>query len=221
MNVAGEKSATTPGILQNGLILAAVAAVCTALVALTFYSTKETIAANEQAYIEQSLTPVLSGISFDNSLPASAYTIRPPHELPGKEIAIVYRARNNGVPVAAVFDVTAPDGFSGPIRMLIGIDAKGVVTGARAIQHKETAGLGDQIEASRSDWIHQFAGTSLDAPPRSAWTIRRDGGAFDQMTGASVTSRAAVNAINQTLQYFEGNREAIFAAQADTELGHD
>jgi electron transport complex protein RnfG len=221
MNAPAGKSAATPGILQNGLILASVAAVCTALVALTFYSTEEQIAANEQAYIEQSLTPVLSGISFDNNLPASALTIRPPHELPGNEYAIVYRALNKGVPVAAVFEVTAPDGFTGPIKMLIGIDAAGVVTGVRAIQHKETAGLGDQIETSRSDWIYQFEGTSLDAPVRSAWTIRRDGGAFDQMTAASVTSRAAVNAINQTLQYFESNREAIFAAQADSESGHD
>jgi electron transport complex protein RnfG len=95
------------------------------------------------------------------------------------------------------------------------------VTGARAIRHQETAGLGDQIETSRSDWIHQFAGTSLDAPVRNQWTIRRDGGVFDQMTSASVTSRAAVNAINQTLQYFEGNREAIFAALADSESDHD
>jgi electron transport complex protein RnfG len=221
MNEPATRDAAAPGILKNGLILAAVAAVCTSLVALTFYTTKEKIDANEQAYIEQSLTPVLSGIAFDNSLPASAHTIRPPHELPGNEMAIVYRAMNKGVPAAAAFEVTAPDGFSGPIRMLIGIDANGVVTGARAIRHKETAGLGDQIETSRSDWIHQFAGTSLDAPARSAWTIRRDGGAFDQMTGASVTSRAAVNAINQTLQYFESNREAIFAAQADSESDHD
>ena len=221
MNAPAGKSAGAPTILQNGLILAGVAAVCTALVALTFYSTEEQIAANEQAFIEQSLTPVLSGIEFDNSLPASALTIRSPHELPGNEHAIVYRALRNGVPVAAVFEVTAPDGFSGPIKMLIGIDADRVVTGVRAIQHKETVGLGDQIETSRSDWIHQFAGTSLEAPERVAWTIRRDGGAFDQMTGASVTSRAAVNAINQTLQYFESNREAIFAAQADAESDHD
>lgn len=203
--------------MQNGLILAAVAAICTSLVALTFHATNDRILANEQAYLEQSLTPVLAGITYDNSLPTSAVTIRSPHELPGTENAFAYRAIHQGAPVAAVFVVTAADGFSGPIKMLIGIDAGGAITGARAIQHRETAGLGDQIEIDRSDWIRQFDGTSLDAPARGAWAIRRDSGAFNQMTGASVTSRAAVNAIKQTLQYFESNREAIFTAPSDSE----
>ena len=212
-----DTSVTTPSVLQNGLILASVAAVCTALVALTFYATRDQIAANQQAYLEQSLTPVLAGLSFDNSLPSSAVTIPAPHSLPGTEHAVVYRAFAQGKPVAALFAVTAPDGFSGPIRMLIGIDANGTVTGARAIEHKETAGLGDQIEVNRSDWILQFAGKSLVDPALADWTLRRDGGAFDQMSGASVTSRAAVNAISQTLQYFAEHRAAIFAAASDVE----
>jgi electron transport complex protein RnfG len=107
------------------------------------------------------------------------------------------------------------DGFSGSIKFLIGIDVDGIVLGARAIEHKETPGLGDLIDASRSDWIFQFAGTSLYEPAQTAWAIRRDGGAFDQMTGASITSRAAVNAVNQTLLYFAANRDNIFSAQAD------
>ena len=139
--------------MQSGLILAAIAAICTTLVAFTFYATKGRIAANEQAFLERSLTPVLSGISFDNNLPASALVITPPHVLPGSESVIVYRARNQGAPVAALFVVTAPDGFSGPIKLLIGIRPDGVLTGVRAIEHRETAGLGDQIEASRSDWV--------------------------------------------------------------------
>jgi electron transport complex protein RnfG len=215
------KQVATPTVLQNGLILAAVAAVCTALVALTFVMTREQIAANEQQFLEQSLTPVLAGVSFDNSLPATAATIAAPHELPGKENALVYRALNKGQPVAAVFVITAPDGFSGPIKMLVGIDASGKITGVRALEHKETAGLGDQIEVERSDWILQFSGTSLERPTRANWTIQRDGGEFDQMTGASVTSRAAVNAISQTLQYFEANHAAIFAAPPDLEQAID
>jgi len=221
VNEADRQGAAAPTIMQSGLILAAIAAICTALVALTFYATKGRIAANEQAFLEQSLTPVLSGISFDNSLPASALVIPSPHALPGSDSAVVYRAMNQDMPVAAVFVVSAPDGFSGPIKLLIGIDAAGVVTGVRAIEHKETAGLGDQIEASRSDWILQFAGTSLDEPVSTAWTIRRDGGAFDQLTGASVTSRAAVNAIIQTLQYFEYNRDKIFATVAESDNANE
>ena len=210
-----KQGTATPTIMRSGLILATVAAICTTLVALTFNMTKDRIAANEQAFLEQSLTPVLSGISFDNDLSASKFVVPAPHELAGGEDAIIYRVLAENVPVAALFDVTATDGFSGPIRLLIGIDIDAVVTGVRALEHKETPGIGDLIDASRSDWIHRFAGTSLESPDKAQWTIRRDGGAFDQLTGASVTSRAVVNAVNLTLLYFEANRDAIFAAGSD------
>ena len=203
-----------PPIIQSALILAVVAAICTTLVALTFSMTRDRIAANEQAFLERSLTPVLSGKSYDNDLSASALIVPAPHTLPGSENAVIYRALQDGTPVAALFVVTAPDGYSGPIKLLIGIDVGGVILGVRAIEHKETPGLGDLIDASRSDWIYQFAGTSLKAPETTAWAIRRDGGAFDQLTGASITSRAAVNAVNQTLLYFAANRDEVFTAPA-------
>jgi len=203
-----------PPIMQSGLILAAVAAICTTLVASTFSLTRDRIADNERAFLEQSLTPVLAGKSFDNNILASALIVPAPHALPGTENAVIYRALAADTPVAALFAVTAADGFSGPIKFLIGIDTDGVVLGARAIEHKETPGLGDLIDASRSDWIFQFAGTSLYDPAQTAWAIRPDGGAFDQLTGASITSRAAVNAVNQTLLYFAANRDNIFTAPA-------
>jgi electron transport complex protein RnfG len=205
-----------PSIMQSGLILAAVAAICTTLVALTFNLTRDRIADNERAFLEQSLTPVLAGKSFDNDLMASALMVPAPHKLPGTENAVIYRALAGDVPVAALFVVTAADGYSGPIKLLIGIDTDGIVLGARAIEHKETPGLGDLIDASRSDWMFQFAGTSLYDPAQTAWAIRRDGGAFDQLTGASITSRAAVNAVNLTLLYFAANRDNIFTTQADS-----
>lgn len=213
MSESATQGAATPTIVQSGLILAAVAAICTTLVALTFHLTSDRIAANERAFLQQSLAPVLAGISFDNDLNASAYVLNSPHVLPGTEDAIIYPLRAGDAPVAALFVVTATDGFVGPIKLLIGIAIDGVVTGVRALEHRETPGLGDLIDESRSDWIHSFAGTSLDAPARTAWAIKRDGGAFDQLSGASVTSRAVVNAVDLTLRYFEVNRERIFAAR--------
>jgi len=207
---------TNPTIMQSGLILAAVAAICTTLVALTFNMTRDRIAANEQTFLEQSLRPVLSGISFNNDLSASARVVPAPHSLPGTENAIIYQVRNDGAPLAALFVVTATDGFVGPIKLLIGIDYDGTVTGVRALGHKETPGIGALIDTNRSDWIYQFAGSSLTAPEQTAWAIRRDGGEFDQLSGASVTSRAVVNAVNQTLLYFEVNRDKIFAVRADS-----
>lgn len=200
-------------VWSAGLILAVIAAVCTSLVALTFAVTKARIAANEQAWLEQSLKPALDGIVYDNNLTESHLTIPIPHELPGNEPVLVYRALLANKPVAALFVVTALDGFSGPIRLLIGITDQGIVTAVRVLSHRETPGLGDFIDSARSDWIDQFERKSLSAPDRMSWALNRDGGDFDQVTGASTTSRAVVKAIKETLLYFEANQEGVFADQ--------
>ncbi len=200
-------------VWSAGLILAVIAAVCTSLVALTFAVTKARIAANERAWLEQSLKPALAGVVYDNNLTESTVTIPLPHELPGNEPVLVYRAFLADKPVAALFVVTALDGFSGPIRLLIGIDDQGIMTAARVLSHRETPGLGDFIDSAKSDWIDQFADKSLSAPDRTLWALSRDGGDFDQVTGASITSRAVVKAIQATLLYFEANRDSIFTDQ--------
>jgi len=200
-------------ILSAGLILAVIAAICTSLVALTFSVTKARIVANEQAWLEQSLKPALAGVQYDNNLAESVMTISLPHELPGNEPVLVYRALFENEPVAALFVVTALDGFSGPIRLLVGIDRGGIVTATRVLRHRETPGLGDFIDSSKSDWIDQFERKSLSSPDVLHWSLRRDGGQFDQVTGASITSRAVVKAIKETLIYFEANRDSIFEAQ--------
>ena len=200
-------------VWSAGLILAVIAAICTTLVALTFGVTRARIAANEQAWLEQSLKPALAGLDYDNNLTESILTISLPHELPGNEPVLIYRARFEGEPVAALFVVTALDGFSGPIRLLIGIDTQGFVSAARVLSHRETPGLGDFIDSAKSDWIDQFEDKSLSAPDRNLWALRRDGGEFDQVTGASITSRAVVKAITETLLYFEANRDSIFTEQ--------
>jgi electron transport complex protein RnfG len=208
-NVAGSDKP----IWSAGVILAVIAAVCTSLVALTFSVTKDRILANEQDWLEQSLKPALAGVAYDNNLAESILTIPLPHELPGNEPVLVYRAMYENKPVAALFVVTAPDGFSGPIRLLVGIDGDGIVTATRVLRHRETPGLGDFIDSSKSDWIDQFERKSLTAPDPALWTLTRNGGEFDQVTGASITSRAVVKAVKETLLYFEANRESIFTEQ--------
>lgn len=203
-------------ILPAGLVLAGLAAVCTALVAVTHAVTAPRIAANEQAFLERSLQPVLEGIDYDGMLSESTIVIPTPHELPGDDPVTVYRVFADESPVAALFVVTARGGFSGPIRLLVGIDAGGTVTGVRVLAHRETPGLGDFIEEDKSDWILQFTGRSLGDPPAPSWAIRRDGGGFDQWTGASITSRAVIRGIRETLLYFESNRDTVFV-EADTD----
>lgn len=198
-------------VWSAGLILAVIAAVCTSLVALTYSGTKDRIVANEQAWLEQSLKPALAGVEYDNNLIETTLTIALPHELPGNEPVLVYRALFNNEPVAALFVVTALDGFSGSIKLLIGIEAEGTATAVRVLKHHETPGLGDFIDSTKSDWIEQFEDRSLSDPDRLLWALSRDGGEFDQVTGASITSRAVLKAIKETLLYFEANRESVFA----------
>lgn len=204
-------------IWQGGLVLGGLAAVCTALVAVTHGFTAPRIAANEQAYLEQSLQPVLDGIAYDGDLSESTIVIPPPHTLPGDEPVSVFRVYADGQPVAALFVVEARGGFSGPIRLLIGIEANGRISGVRVLEHRETPGLGDLIDPDKSDWALQFSGHSLGEPPLPGWAIRRDGGTFDQLTGASITPRAVIRGIRETLLYFNEHREQVFAAAESDE----
>jgi electron transport complex protein RnfG len=198
-------------MFRSGITLAVIAAICTALVALTYRLTAERIVANEQAWLERSLQPALSGLFYDSGVTESKIIIPPPHDLPGSEAAIIYRVYGEGAPVAALFVVSARDGYAGPIRILVGIDTMGVVTGVHVLEHRETPGLGDRIESTKSDWVKQFNGHSLLDPEPTGWAIKGDGGQYDQLTGASVTPRAIVKAIKETLLYFEAHSEEIFA----------
>jgi electron transport complex protein RnfG len=199
------------GILKNGVTLAAIAAICTLLVAATYRATAARIAANEQAWLERSLEPALSGVFFDGSVTEYKLELDPPHDLPGTDTAIIYRVFNENEPVAALFAVTARDGYAGPIRILVGIEADGAISGVRIVEHRETPGLGDRIHQSRSDWVYQFDGRSLLDPVEAGWLLEVDGGEFDQITGASVTPRAIIKAIRETLLYFDANRDQLFS----------
>lgn len=210
--MTGERS-----IMRSAATLALIAAICTALVAATHHLTADRIAANEKALLEQSLKPALAGVMYDSSLSESRVVLPPPHGLPGSDPAVIYRVYAEQEPVAAVFAVTARDGYSGPIRLLLGIDMAGNVTGLRILQHRETPGLGDRIDASRSNWVYQFDGRSIGNPALGGWAIRGDGGDFDQLTGASITPRAVIKAMRDVLVYFAAHREEIFALAATEE----
>jgi electron transport complex protein RnfG len=205
-------------IWKSGVTLASIAALCTALVALTWELTAERIEVNKTAWLERSLQPALAGLFFDSSVTESMIRIPQPHELPGSEDAIVYRVYAGDDPVAALFVVSARDGYAGPIRLLIGIAMDGTVTGVRVLEHRETPGLGDRVDASKSDWVLQFDGHSLRDPELAGWAIRSDGGEFDQLTGASITPRAVIKAIRETLIYFDANPDIIFAALPEPDV---
>jgi len=204
-------------MLVAAAVLAAFAVAGALLVASTWQATAERIAANERAFLLRSLEDVLPEGAHDNALAEDMIEVTDPELLGTGAPVAVYRARREGEAVAVVMSPVAPDGYSGPIRLLVGILADGTVSGVRVVAHRETPGLGDKIEAERSDWILDFSGTRLGAPPEAEWAVRRDGGAFDQLTGATVTPRAVVKAVKNALIYFRAHRERLLSPPAKSD----
>jgi len=117
----------------------------------------------------------------------------------------IYRATKDGKIVAVAYEYMASGGYGGPIRLMLGIAPDGKLLGVRVISHKETPGLGDKIEAAKNEWITRFTGLSLGNPPAEKWKVKKDGGQFDQFSGATITPRAVVGGIRQGLEFFATN----------------
>jgi electron transport complex protein RnfG len=178
----------------------------------SFDFSKERIAANQRARLIATLNSVLAPDLRGRDL-ATARVTATDRTLLGSEAAIdVFVATDRGTPVATIFASVAPDGYNAPIHLLIGVSNAGAVTGVRAVSHRETAGLGDRIDAAKSPWISMFDGRSLEQPPAARWAVDKDDGDFDSITGATVTSRAVVKAVKNTLLYFGQHRDELFRA---------
>lgn len=195
----------------TAIILFLFGSIGTGLVAFTYEGTRERIAANERETLLRKLHVLVAPERHDNDLFADTLQITDP-ALRGTQATITaYRARRDGRPVALILAPVAPDGYSGSIRLLVGINDDATLAGVRVVSHRETPGLGDGIEESRSDWIHGFDGKSLENPPLEQWQVRKDGGYFDQLTGATITSRAVVRAVRDSLLYYGTHRDELFA----------
>jgi Na+-translocating ferredoxin:NAD+ oxidoreductase subunit G len=195
---------------KPALTLAVLAAVLTALLALVASFTRERIADNEQAWIKQRLDALVAPDSHDNDLLADSIAVTAPDLLGSAQPVRIYRARRDGAPVAAVIRPIAPDGYRGPIELLVAIGQDGRLIGVQVIRHEETPGLGDAFESRDVHWLDRFRGRSLIDPPTQRWTVRRDGGDFDAFTGATITPRAIVKAVRNALEYYQRNGQRIF-----------
>jgi electron transport complex protein RnfG len=178
----------------------------------------ERIAAQERAATLRALA-VLLPTGFDNDPQTDRVDVVAPAWLGSEDALLVRRARREGQVQALLLEAVAPDGYNGDIRLLIGVDIHGDVIGVRVLEHRETPGLGDPIEIERSAWIIGFDGRSLHDPEADAWRVRRDGGAFDQLAGATITPRAVVGAVRRTLQFVEAHGEALGEAPSGGSLG--
>lgn len=199
--------------LPTLLLVGVIAVGAAALVTGSYEFSRDRIEANRQARLLQSLNDVLATGDDTGVLNPTRIDLSDPQLLGYEDPIDVYIVLDAGRPRAAVFPVVAPDGYHAAIHLLIGVSADGVVTGVRVVDHRETPGLGDVIEADKSDWILQFDGKSLMSPDRAQWAVEDDGGSFDSITSATVTARAVVGGVRTALEFFEA-RSAELSARA-------
>lgn len=197
-------------ILVSGLILGLFAVLGTALVGITHDATAEKIAANEELALLRKLNQILPHDKYDNDLLKTTIQLEADQRLGQKKSSTVYIAKQQNKISAMIFSVIAPKGYSGEIKMLVGINIDGTLAGVRIVSHKETPGLGDVMETERSDWVFGFDGKSLNNPKERNWKVKRDGGVFDQFTGATITPRAVVQAVHLCLVYFDRHKTELF-----------
>ena len=176
------------------------------------YLTRDAILARQAEDLRASITQVVPADLYTNNLLQDTVTISNPS---GEEF-LVYRARLDKTPTAFVFQVSEP-GYGGEIRIIIGIATDGTLLGVRVLAHTETPGLGDKIEAEKDSWILGFKGLSLGNPAANLWLVKKDGGVFDQFSGATITPRAVVKAVKKGLALFAANREFLLAPETETE----
>ena len=197
-------------VATTALLLMIFATIGAALVGFIYDNTHETIKHNEQQALLKQLNNIVPASNYDNKLLTDTLILSPDHKLGTTENTIAYRARKQNKNVAVVFSAIAPNGYNGSIHLLVGVYNNGDLAGVRVVKHRETPGLGDAIEAKRSDWILDFNEKSLTQPNSKQWKVKRDGGEFDQFTGATITPRAVVKAVHSALLYFESNKDVLF-----------
>ncbi|MCC6206978.1 MAG: electron transport complex subunit RsxG [Gammaproteobacteria bacterium] len=195
----------------TAVLLGAFAVFGTALVALTENDTRDLIAQNEREALRRKLNEVIPKNEYDNSITTDTVQVVSKPLLGSAKPITVYRARKQGEPVAAVITTVAPDGYTGAITLLVAVRYQDeAIMGVRVIHHRETPGLGDWIDSERSDWIGHFTGHSLSDPNELGWRVTKDGGIFDQFTGATITPRAVVKAVHNSLKYFSAHKDELF-----------
>lgn len=200
---------------RNGLILAGFAVASIALVMTIQWITQDRINAQQRNELMVTLNALIPPSMHDNDLYADCTLITAPEALGTRLPQAVYRSRYAGTPNGLVLNTVAPDGYSGNIHMLVAVDTQGAVLGARVLSHRETPGLGDKIEIGRDDWILSFDGQQVMGTPDPRWNVRRDGGMFDAFTGATITPRAVVHAVERTVRYVADHQQMLFDAPAN------
>jgi len=198
------------------MVLAFFAAITSLAIGWTYLSTQSEIELAERRAEARQLMEIFPEDTHDNELVDDTFVLEAETSLLGlRQERQGYRVRQGERVVGVILPATARDGYSGDIRTLVGVRSDGSVAGVRVVAHKETPGLGDKVDLRKSPWILGFNDRSLDNPALSQWSVSKDGGAFDQFTGATVTPRAVILATRRALEYAELNQATLFETPAD------
>ncbi len=208
-----QHNSTLPvSISKNSLLLLLFALITAGILATTYESTKDTIAAAERRAAEKALLEIIPAERIDNDLlidtipvPESAWD-----QLGLQQGGDIHIARSQNNIIAIILPTIAPDGYSGAIKMIAGVNRDGTIAGVRVLSHNETPGLGDKVDTKKSNWIKTFTGRSLQNPLPEKWKVKKDGGEFDQFTGATVTPRAVVKQVHKALLFVQENQALLF-----------
>jgi electron transport complex protein RnfG len=200
----------------NSIVLALFALVTSLILATTNELTYERIEQSEREAAQRALLEIIPLERHDNDMLMDVQPVPEQYwaTLGLKKGGNIHIARDQGQPVAAIIPAVTPDGYSGAISMIIGINFNGSIAGVRVVEHRETPGLGDKVDLKKSDWILSFNGKSLVNPQVSGWKVKKEGGDYDQFTGATITPRAVISQVLKTLQYFEDDRERLLQIAA-------
>ena len=221
IEIARRESSVLRISLRTAAIMLAFTLVFTAMMAGTYKATEPLLAASALAEKLRLIGEVLPPDLYDNDLMADAITLPPQKDLRLDDETRLWRARKSGAPVALVLEAAALDGYSGRIGLIAAVGADGRLIAVRVIAHKETPGLGDYIDPKKDrnktrPWVTQFSNLGFDSVPRNKWRVKKDGGHFDQMSGATISARAVTNASGRALAWTLENRDKLFALPANS-----
>jgi electron transport complex protein RnfG len=207
--MSAPKSAFRQSVQYAALLLGGFACLSTVLLVIGNQGTAEAIKLRQQEDLQTSLSEVVPATQYNNNLLDAPLGLI---DATGHMVT-VYRGKLDEKINALAWEISSQAGYSGEIRLLMSVNAKGEILGVRALAHAETPGLGDKIEANKSDWILKFNGLSLGNPPQDQWKVKKDGGQFDSFSGATITPRAVVQAIEGGLEFYRDNQEKLRKAE--------
>lgn len=214
----------TASISKNSFLLFLFAIATAGVLAMTYVSTKDTIAAAERQAAKRALQEIIPADRIDNDLiadtleiPAAALESLGLQRGDGSKHTVALARKNNHT-VAVIVPAVAPDGYSGDIKLLVGVNRDGAIAGVRVLTHKETPGLGDKVDLKRSNWVLSFNERSLSNPVSSQWKVKKDGGVFDQFTGATITPRAVVRQVYNVLAFVRDYHPLLFETGSKTKM---